>query len=665
MSRFDKSAPRGASVLIAQGDPGVEIQIVSPDYRVLVSGTGEVKADLPEGIYMVNWVAGGQTTQRVVRLLPLPEPLIVRPNASPTQGSAEDLTSSSKSEEQVFVKTLNEMTKPAHLDHESEVAIIIRAQSLEQKIDLSVGLRLLDHDEVAMKSDGRDAAELQHQTSDGYACRLYHVEPGAYRLRYLSMSGEILDQTVPAIKGRRTVIMMSAGVGKVMMPEGDRYRAVDYQGVDPARTVVVSTPRAAHAAQLAEVSRLAEILLHDLAFSGGSLGAAFAIELDATDADPLLRLYAAAVVISRTDQRTSPALDEPWPSTVSDQQAFCTRWRGRAAQWLSGILQEGSPPDVTALLWRLQGLGETLKVKTPALVSPPMLECAWAWAVAHSTQEPESMPTGLSFRAAGRSGGGTAPWLTWRAALAKGDQVGLDRPSADDLATTIEAVAAKVREIVKVDETTREPNQSSDALAFLSQDSKAMAVRAFEVTEREAVQQAAIQGLTPAMELATLFGSPAPELKSQLLQTLAELNAASGQKDAKSSEAEARDPPGLMRPVLHPDDSNKGRFGSKAKRARLVLSVQFKATRNEEWVRSELIVEDQGGEIQDGDKVEFILHDSFRPNRVSAIFKKGRARQTVTSWGGFTVGAWIASRKVELELDLAEVEDAPAIIRDR
>jgi len=34
------------------------------------------------------------------------------------------------------------------------------------------------------------------------------------------------------------------------------------------------------------------------------------------------------------------------------------------------------------------------------------------------------------------------------------------------------------------------------------------------------------------------------------------------------------------------------------------------------------------------------------------------------AWGGFTVGAWLPWRGIELELDLALLEGAPQVVRE-
>jgi hypothetical protein len=53
------------------------------------------------------------------------------------------------------------------------------------------------------------------------------------------------------------------------------------------------------------------------------------------------------------------------------------------------------------------------------------------------------------------------------------------------------------------------------------------------------------------------------------------------------------------------------------------------------------------------DIVEFFLHTIFIPSCIKASFRGYTASVTVHAWGGFTVGAWLPSQRVELECDLA------------
>lgn len=61
---------------------------------------------------------------------------------------------------------------------------------------------------------------------------------------------------------------------------------------------------------------------------------------------------------------------------------------------------------------------------------------------------------------------------------------------------------------------------------------------------------------------------------------------------------------------------------------------------------------------------EFFLHDTFRPSHLQREFSGRRAVLEFDAGGGFTVGVWIPSLGIELELDLAKDPHAPRIIRE-
>jgi hypothetical protein len=458
---------------------------------------------------------------------------------------------------------------------------------------------------------------------------------------------------------------MSAGTGTVLTAEAGAYKPVEHQGVDPARTIVVSIPRSGPGPDLAETTRLAEILLHDLAAGSGSLGSAFTNVLDAADADPFLKLYGALVVLNRLAQNASPALDDAWPADPAEQIKFRARWRKRAADWLQAVSESGAPPDVVAAFWRLRTEGEKVMGRSGSLSSPPMLECAWRWTAAQSARDPKAVPTTASFRAAARTGGGTAPWLSWRPAAAKAQIAPVPTGQNDDLDTLIGKVAREVRGILAIPPPAPDA-AASDPLSFLSQEAQATAFSVSQLTDSRWLKRSGGGDVDAAKELAALFGAPAPQLKLRLLHTLSELAAFQPTTPTPSAGPPDPnlDPPALRRMITDSDDPNKGRFGGLRSRDGFELSADFRPASSKNWVRITLTVVAKR-ELPKDAIAEFFLHDSFRPSRVKAAFRKGEATQTVTSWGGFTVGAWIPSAKVELELDLAREPGASRIIRER
>jgi hypothetical protein len=123
--------------------------------------------------------------------------------------------------------------------------------------------------------------------------------------------------------------------------------------------------------------------------------------------------------------------------------------------------------------------------------------------------------------------------------------------------------------------------------------------------------------------------------------------------------------PALSRPIEVANDANKRRFGGLASRNGYTLSATFAEAERSDWVRIELtVLADASRAPSYTDTVEFFLHSTFSPSRVQATFRGHRASLSVKAWGGFTVGAWLPKSQTELECDLAELPDAPRIIRE-
>ncbi len=124
--------------------------------------------------------------------------------------------------------------------------------------------------------------------------------------------------------------------------------------------------------------------------------------------------------------------------------------------------------------------------------------------------------------------------------------------------------------------------------------------------------------------------------------------------------------PASSRPVTDPQDPNKGRFGGSQTAKGFKLTATFSSFNSPDWVRVNLVVQaDPHVEpIKPGEFVEFYLHDTFDPDVFRTPFIGDTSSLSVLAFGGFTVGAWIPSREVELELDLATIRKAPRIIRE-
>jgi hypothetical protein len=138
--------------------------------------------------YMVDWTSHGQTVQKLVRLLPMSKPLEVWPDAPAGGGSSVVPAMSPDGANSAFAELLRDQRRPSERDYGSDVLVVTRATDPQTKIDLSIGLRLINSADVAMRSDQADLATEQQQITDGYAARLYHVPAGNFSLRYIAMT---------------------------------------------------------------------------------------------------------------------------------------------------------------------------------------------------------------------------------------------------------------------------------------------------------------------------------------------------------------------------------------------------------------------------------------------------------------------------------------------
>lgn len=124
--------------------------------------------------------------------------------------------------------------------------------------------------------------------------------------------------------------------------------------------------------------------------------------------------------------------------------------------------------------------------------------------------------------------------------------------------------------------------------------------------------------------------------------------------------------PAFSRPVMFPDDPNKGRFGGLVESGGFFLYVAFEETKSRGWKTVILTVQAQrSADLGIGDFAWFSLHPTFSPSLIKVAFRGRRAQLHLQAWGGFTVGIWIPKNNVELECDLGNITTAPDIIKSR
>ena len=112
------------------------------------------------------------------------------------------------------------------------------------------------------------------------------------------------------------------------------------------------------------------------------------------------------------------------------------------------------------------------------------------------------------------------------------------------------------------------------------------------------------------------------------------------------------------------DDPEKGKWGGQAEfNGRRLQARVARAAVRPDWFDVTLIVDSTDPSRPLKGLVHFHLHPSFRPiPPIDAA--SGVAQLRLICWGAFTVGAEADEGLTKLELDLAEVEDAPSEFRE-
>ena len=641
------------------GDP--ELRIASPagvEYRIFdghgeerFRGTGDSQITLPQGLYAIHWLSAGTQQETLLRLADRNEPtlaLFPRP-ASTAIPDAAGFASS-------VAPQLTSTTMPLANDA-SMVSVIVRriAATAGESIPVTDGLRLVDDRAREQAPDPAQDGEIVLQP--GEVAQHFSVKPGDYLLGFRAVTGETLQQTVPALPGRRTLIFQEEVRAKVFVAEGEVFRDQWRYGVDPARTVIITVSGGEAQERIRERLRLADVLLHDIATGSTSLDRKFIGILDDPNTDPLLRLLGAVVAIRNlktgggTGSRDASARVE----ADSKADAACFVSAEQVLNWLSLDRGIHVSPDETVARWQLAtliGNGRAVRSRG-SVMSPPMLEAVWRWALEgrEAGNGRSTITETPTTRAAASSAVSASAWLCWRASAAKAAETSI--PSREELSAQLRDVIASVTDLVS-----RAGMANSEPLSkFLKPETRQATLQMLDKFASSDTLDHYSQLLTLNPKLSQIVGHV-----GQLVTDLHGPQAGNHAAYTEVATADIGRPPGLSRMIASPDDPHKGRFGGIPSLKGFTLSAAFSNTRRHGWTRIALSI---AGPADDGESACIYLHDSF-PEPVRTIaFSKGKAVLTALAWGGFTVGAWLPKREIELELDLSECEGAPGSIRAR
>ena len=134
-----------------------------------------------------------------------------------------------------------------------------------------------------------------------------------------------------------------------------------------------------------------------------------------------------------------------------------------------------------------------------------------------------------------------------------------------------------------------------------------------------------------------------------------------GKVGREHAQSEAVKQLGQISPGSVPDDPWKGVFGESENESRR-LEAKVIQSANTGYYRVYLRLSSLNPEANPlKGSVQFFLHDTFANSKpVVAVGPNGVAELALDAWGAFTVGAIADSGLTRLELDLAEIDEAPS-----
>lgn len=122
----------------------------------------------------------------------------------------------------------------------------------------------------------------------------------------------------------------------------------------------------------------------------------------------------------------------------------------------------------------------------------------------------------------------------------------------------------------------------------------------------------------------------------------------------------------LSEKVDHPDDPQKGKWGGKSENNMRKLSAKVSESIIPGLFVVRIMVESTSAKFPLEGLVKFHLHNTFlNPDPVIVARENKAVLKLSKVWGAFTVGVETDDGTTKLELDLAELEDAPMKFRER
>jgi hypothetical protein len=422
------------TLTVRAADAAAEIAAFDGSLNSVAKGVGELRAELPRGIYKIRVRVGPSFEEQLVSLDQDRQLTIgALAFASPIP-----LAGTSRSHE-YHQSAAVDCSRTTRATFGSGASILVFAREWSVTGDRSqsnpaAGLTLCSEagEPLAVVAD---QAEL-HTQGDASAGWRADVAPGAYRLRLVFSDGSGLERPLFATPGMQTQIFLLQR--DQTLRDGKTERRADL-----ATATVTISPRQWFNPQDRR-TRLSELASYALTQSRRILSDAVLSEiLDEKFEDPMLGLLGAHLILH----------DDP-----GDLRDNPTRLRQFqiVTQNLQRLLGPDHP-DLRALWWRR---GDTSSIGDGRLHSLPMLRRSWDLAVSESFKNPEAIA--LQGPSSGAVVGilPTAPWLLWRvddqAEAASTDSGALSDALGDYLRARSRAAALRASQLMP------EANQSAD-----------------------------------------------------------------------------------------------------------------------------------------------------------------------------------------------------------
>jgi hypothetical protein len=616
------------TLTVKTGDLATEVFILDGQFQKIVSGIGETfTCSLPPGLYTVKVRAGSEYQEKLLSLVKDEtiafEPLQINSSA-PLENSYNTSEFQISNAENHSKKKIPDIS----LSKGSRVFIFIdNSKNLSESNpgasgnNPGAGLSLRNYDDEVLL-DFENAREAQYsENKDSWSCAV-EISPGSYCLCLKTANGDQLKQTIVAASGWQTQVFLTLREYGLNTPEVK----ADLAGSSIFMARIGEGFNSGKPGENADNTgfRITELIRQALmnrryVLSTDLLSVLFSGKFE----NPMFGIYAAHLLLLNPD------------FVFSELKTVVTNLRNLLGK---------SHPDVEAIALKA-GMSEGFVFKTF-----PMLSKSWDLVIEASVQNPGVVE--MESVAAKYSGQfwNCDLWLIW------GRETELNR----------KGVYEQIRNYTTQDNLLNKANLKTEP-EFLEM-----------VSGEEIKNEKAEDSITKNIQTDNLLIDKekiSDEQYLTIVQTLGipRSSVESVIDDSSLSKQEVEpevnraveDEPGESAITINKDDPQKGIWGKKPKRNSREMTAKVKKSVFPNFYTVTITVKSTNDKLPLKGNVIFHLHDTFLNQDPEVAVKNGKAVLKLSAvWGAFTVGAEADGGKTRLELDLAELEDAPKKFRE-